>query len=98
MGSHRILATIVNMDQPGRYVHWSIFTVAVANLIIIGVMVVLFGLALLLPFPKGRLVKHAKVVGPDEDESGERDSSNVDADNDGMWTAKVRKLGLRLLP
>src|ERR1700680_3297845 len=44
----------INLDQPGTYLHWSIFTVSVANLALIAVMVVIFGAALLLPFPKGR--------------------------------------------
>ena len=41
------------MNQPGSFVHWSIFTVSVANLVLIAVMVVIFGAALLLPFPRG---------------------------------------------
>src|SRR6266852_5742239 len=44
----------INLDQPGTFLHWSIFTVSVANLALIAVMVVIFGAALLLPFPKGR--------------------------------------------
>ncbi|MBO0893184.1 MAG: hypothetical protein J2O39_02310, partial [Acidimicrobiales bacterium] len=49
-----LFGSAVNLNQPGRYVHWSIFTVSVANLIVIGVMVVIFGLALLVPFPSRR--------------------------------------------
>src|SRR6266516_395269 len=45
---------VINLDQPGTYLHWSIFTVSLANLVLIAVMVVIFGAALLLPFPKGR--------------------------------------------
>ena len=41
------------MNQPGTFVHWSIFDITVANLVLIGVMVVIFGAALLLPFPAG---------------------------------------------
>ena len=43
----------INMNQPGSFLHWSIFTVSVANLVLIAVMVVIFGAALLLPFPRG---------------------------------------------
>ena len=39
------------MNQPAAFVHWSIFDVTVANLVLIAVMVVIFGAALLLPFP-----------------------------------------------
>jgi hypothetical protein len=46
---------VINLDQPGTYLHWSIFTVSVANLVLIAVMVVIFGLALVLPFPEPHL-------------------------------------------
>ena len=49
-----IASAPINLDHPGTYLHWSIFTVSVANLCLIAVMVVIFGAALLLPFPKGR--------------------------------------------
>ena len=49
-----IASAPINLDHPGTYLHWSIFTVSVANLCLIGAMVVIFGAALLLPFPKGR--------------------------------------------
>jgi hypothetical protein len=41
----------INMNQPGSFVHWSIFYVSVANLVLIAVMVVIFGAALLGPTP-----------------------------------------------
>ena len=50
------------MNQPATFVHWSIFDVTVANLVLIGVMVVIFGAALLLPFPKGERVDAAAVT------------------------------------
>ena len=45
---------VINLDQPGTYLHWSIFTVSVANLVLIAVMVIIFAVALLLPFPRAR--------------------------------------------
>ncbi len=53
----------VNMNQPGSFLHWSIFTVSVANLVLIAVMVVIFGAALLLPFPRGVRVEPAAPAG-----------------------------------
>ena len=41
----------VDLNSPGSYVHWNIFTVSVANLVLVCVMVVIFGAALLVPFP-----------------------------------------------
>jgi hypothetical protein len=48
-----LLAAPVNLNHPGRYVHWGVIQISVANLIVILVMIVLFVLALFLPFPKG---------------------------------------------
>jgi hypothetical protein len=44
----------LNLNSPGSYLHWNVFTVSVANLVLIAVMVVIFGAALLLPFPSRR--------------------------------------------
>jgi hypothetical protein len=49
-----LLSAPVNLNHPGRYVHWGVIQLSVANLVVIGVMIALFVLALVLPFPKGR--------------------------------------------
>ena len=86
------------MDQPGTYLHWSIFTVSVANLAIIAVMVVIFGAALLLPFPKGRRYPAEEPVAePLPGDGVPADPATDDADTD-MWTNRVRSWALRLLP
>lgn len=38
----------------GRYVHWGVIQISLTNLLIIVAMVVLFVIALLAPFPKGK--------------------------------------------
>ena len=40
------------MYSAGKYVDWGVFHVSVTNLVIVGVMIVVFVLAILLPFPK----------------------------------------------
>lgn len=47
-------ATTVLATGAGTYVHWGVIQISLTNLIIIGLMVVLFALAILLPFPGGR--------------------------------------------
>jgi hypothetical protein len=97
VGAGAVLSTAVTLNQPGRYLHWSIFTVSVANLVIIAVMVVLFGLALLLPFPKG----HPEEPGPVDDPLGNAGTPPEDPDvafTGSMWTARLRNWGLRVLP
>jgi hypothetical protein len=43
-----------NLDQPAHYLTWGPVQISYGNLIMIGIIVVLFVLAILLPFPKGR--------------------------------------------
>ncbi|MCW2674760.1 MAG: hypothetical protein JWP14_3349 [Frankiales bacterium] len=49
-----LLASPVNLNHPGHYLHWGVIQISLANLVVIGVMLLVFVLALLLPFPKGR--------------------------------------------
>ena len=48
----RVLA--VGLNGTGYYIHWRFFQISLANLIVIVLMIVVFILALLLPFPRGR--------------------------------------------
>ena len=43
-----------NLNHPAHYLHWGVIQISVANLIVIGIMVTLFVVAIFLPFPKGR--------------------------------------------
>jgi hypothetical protein len=84
-------------------VNWSIFTVSVANLVLIAVMVVIFGAALLLPFPGRRKDSaHAAAAA-----AGTAAAEAVDAPPDPnlgddadsrMWTSRMRRGVLRVLP
>ncbi len=94
-----LLASAINLDAPGRYLHWSIFTVSVANLALIAVMVVIFGLALVMPFPGRRRGEDESVgssaVGPAQSEPP---SVPEDTPAGGMWTARIRTRAVSLLP
>lgn len=39
------------MDQPAQYFHWGFILISLPNLILIGVMFLLFIIALVAPFP-----------------------------------------------
>lgn len=96
-----------NLNAPGSFVHWNIFTVSVSNLVLIAVMVVIFGVALLVPFPgsprRGSLAG-ARPAGARTDDEATGSVPSAAADGTGepgdpaMWTAKVRRFGLRWLP
>jgi len=47
-------AAPVDLNGPGHYLNWGVIQLSVANLVVIAIMVVLFVLALVLRFPKGR--------------------------------------------
>jgi hypothetical protein len=46
------LVGAVQMDQPGTYVHWGVIQISLANLVVILLMLLVFVLALFLPFPR----------------------------------------------
>ena len=41
----------INLNHTGRYVHWGVIQISVANLVLILLMVAIFAAAILLPFP-----------------------------------------------
>jgi hypothetical protein len=49
-----VLAAPVDLNGTGHYVHWGVVQLSVANLVVIGLIVVVFVAAVLLPFPRGR--------------------------------------------
>src|SRR5690242_21230764 len=96
--------TAIDLNQPGSYLNWSIFTISVANLVLIAVMVAIFGAALLLPFPGRRRGIIPAPSGPDaagtataEDQAETAAvAAAVDASvytegpDSKMWTARFR--------
>jgi hypothetical protein len=87
----------IDLNQPGTYVHWSIFNVSVANLVLIAVMVVIFGAALMLPFPKGHRAEPAVAGDPPEEATLAASDLGDDADA-SLWTSRVRRRVLAALP
>jgi hypothetical protein len=45
------LASMIPMDTHGTYVHWGVIQISAANLVVIALMLILFAIALLAPFP-----------------------------------------------
>ena len=80
----------LDLNQPGTYLNWNLFTISVANLVLIAVMVVIFGVALLLPFPRARGGDTA-VPDPVAD-------PGIAPGDERMWTARARRSALTSLP
>ncbi len=45
-----VMGSLINLNGPGRYVHWGFIQISVANLVLIGLMVIVFVGAILIPF------------------------------------------------
>ena len=55
--AHAVLGALVDLSKPARYVHWHFFQMSVANIVVIVLMIVVFWLAILLPFPRRRVTR-----------------------------------------
>ncbi len=51
-----LLAALINLNGSGHYIHWGFIQMSVANFVVILLMIVVFVLAIVVPFPrrKGR--------------------------------------------
>ena len=52
--THVRFAAIVNLNTPGHYLHWCVIQISYGNAIVVGLMVLAFVAALVIPFPKHR--------------------------------------------
>ena len=87
----------IDLNQPGSYLNWNIFTISVANLVLIAVMVAIFGAALLLPFP-GRHRGGEDEPAQEATEPGEPAAYQAAPGDERMWTARVRRRAMTSLP
>jgi site-specific recombinase len=50
-----MMAAVFNLNHPAHTVHWHFFTMTVSNVVVIGLMLVVFAVAIVVPFPgRGR--------------------------------------------
>jgi type IV secretory pathway component VirB8 len=47
-----VSAALFDLSHPAHYVHWHFFQMSVANLLVIVLMIAVFVVAILVPFPK----------------------------------------------
>jgi quinol-cytochrome oxidoreductase complex cytochrome b subunit len=84
----------VDLNGPGTFYNWSFITISLANLIVIAVMIVLFGAALLIPFPHKASAYSPAELKEDPTIAG----AEPQAGDERMWTARVRTRAVRALP
>lgn len=46
-----VVGAVFNLDHPAHTVSWHFIHLSVANVVVIGLMLIVFALAILLPFP-----------------------------------------------
>ncbi len=49
-----MIAAIFNLNHPAQTVHWHFFTMSVSNVVVIVLLLVVFAVAILAPFPGHR--------------------------------------------
>ncbi len=59
-----MLPALTTVDPAGRYIDWGVIQISVTNLAIILAMVILFVLALVVPFPHGSSAEQVDVRPP----------------------------------
>ena len=82
---------IADLNGMGNYFQWSVVTVSEANLIVVVVMLFIFLLAIVAPFPRG------ESVGPEE-EPTTHPGARTNAPAHLGWTGRLREVWLRVLP
>jgi large-conductance mechanosensitive channel len=53
-GPATLIGALVHLDHPAHTIHWGWFLISVANLVVIALMLAVFVLAIVLPFPGRR--------------------------------------------
>jgi hypothetical protein len=100
MTSSSLLVSAIDLNQPGRYFHWNIFLISESNLVLIAVMILIFGLALVIPFPKshGNARGGAQYNDSPSPQSPAPTSPEIGGPASRMWTYRIRHWLLRALP
>ncbi|HET6874186.1 MAG TPA: cytochrome b N-terminal domain-containing protein, partial [Acidimicrobiales bacterium] len=80
----------IDLNTTGHYVNWWIVSISVANLVVIGLMIVVFIAALLIPF----FPRHQRegALPPEPEPAATPDETTYG------WTGAVRRLAVRTLP
>ena len=86
-------SALVNLNHPQQYLHWSFISISEANLIIIATMIIIFGLAVILPFPRPKQIFYHE----EKDEKLPHPQP-ANSEDTKLLTYKLRNFGLRILP
>lgn len=82
-----MVVALAQQDGAGTFVDWGVLHVSVTNLAVIGAMVVLFVLALVVPFPSHRAEDLPRLVAPEAPPAEEKTPSTADVAPTGAVAA-----------
>lgn len=91
-----LFAALINLNHPDSYLNYSFLSISLANLILIIIMLIIFGLAVSLPFPGNKKSKN-QLISHSTDLKNTVDNTKL-AEKNGLWTYKVRRVWLKILP
>ena len=91
-----LFAALINLNHPDSYLNYSFLSISLANLILIVIMLIIFGLAVSLPFPGNKKHKDEIVNHSDGFKSSSEQLTPVV--KNGLWTYKLRRIWLKFLP
>jgi hypothetical protein len=100
-----VIAALVDLNPPGSYLHWGFILISLANFLVIVAMVILFALAISLPFLRHHRRK-AAAVAPAPSPAGAgpgathepRPPAPEEPVDPTLWTSRLRRLWLHFLP
>jgi hypothetical protein len=58
-----VLGAVIDLNHPAHVVEWHFIQLSVANIVVIGLMLLVFALAILLPFPGAARRRRAQRTG-----------------------------------
>jgi ubiquinol-cytochrome c reductase cytochrome b subunit len=100
-----VIAALVDLNPPGTYLHWGFILISLANFLVIVAMVILFALAISLPFLRHHRRKAAAAAtapspagaGPGATQEPRPPAPEEPVDPT-LWTSRLRRLWLHFLP
>jgi quinol-cytochrome oxidoreductase complex cytochrome b subunit len=92
-----MLASVINLDKPAYYFHWGVVYISLANFLAVVAMLLIFVLALVVPFVHTRNKLKAQAAAQPVVKTYEPQAPPPPGDPT-LWTARVRGVWLKKLP
>ncbi len=87
------VSAVFNLNSPGGYLSWHFISISISNFVLIFSMLIIFGLSLLIPFPRNNSDLKYEDSEADSERGDINDSAaeGVSAEDQKLFTYKMRK-------